>query len=314
MLVQDPADYAPVFEAFGLPLDDEAIESLYPFAPVFRVALAPDVVLKRTCGPLEKARMLADWERDCLERGIPVVAPVADWPDNPRALDGEVWVIYPYLEGAPYAATDAQLRAAGELLGRMHADPDAPSMLAAKDWDASWAIEDDMDRLEDFPFRHDPEAADAIREVLTDWLASAPARLAWLSSLGLPEVDCSCDYKANNLVFTDDGPVLIDPDLGARQPRVVDLALACLLFHNEIAGGAGAMLDEDQWAAFLEGYGAHVTLSDAEREAWPEALRHVFLTHGLWLVFNEYDIDAPLQQAFMDDLLGFVLADDAYGL
>lgn len=311
MLLQNPFDYGEVFTRFALPLDAERVESLYPFAPVFRID--EDLVLKRTARPIERALALAAWETSLLARGIPVVAPVDEIPENPREIDDEIWVVYPYVEGEPYQAASDQLFAAGALLGRLHAVEEPAPGLATHDWRAPRDF-DDLERLDLVPLRHDPEEAEAIVDAIAAWIATEPERIEWLSSLELPEADCSYDYKANNLIFSPDGPVLIDPDLARRVPRLLDLALACLLFHNEITGGEGRLLTTDEWLDFLDGYASELELTDLERAAWPEMLRHVFLDHGLWLIFNEYEIDAPLQQAFMDDLLSFVLEPERYPL
>lgn len=317
MLIQDPFDYAEVFAEFELPLDPERVASLYPFAPVFLVeAEAGDVVLKRTRKPFERALALADWERELASRGVAVVEPVPEIPENPREVGEDVWVVYPYVEGQPYEAAWSQLRDAGALLGRMHAVLEPAPGLVAMDWEAPAPedLEEDMEALAALPFRHEAPWAEAIAATVADWLDDHPDCLARLSEAGLPEADCSWDYKANNLVFTEAGAVLIDPDLAGRLPRLLDLALACLLFHNEIGGGGGRMLTPAEWAAFLDGYYDHVELTEAEIDAWPDALRYMFVDEALWLVFNEYEIDAPVQQRFMDDLLAFVLAPDRYAL
>ncbi len=315
MLIQDPFAYGEVFAEFGLPLEPDLVEPLYPFAPVFLIDWdGQPVVLKHTCRPLEQALALAGWVSGLQARGVPVVAPVPGLPENPRAVGDDVWVVYPYIVGEPYEAETSQLYAAGALQGLLHADLDAAPALADKTWWELGELEDSLPRLAATPLRFAPEQAAALMEAIAAWIDDAPARAAWLRTLGLPELDCSCDFKANNLVFTSAGAVLIDPDLAGRQPRIVDLALACLLFHNEVTGGQGRLLTTAEWAAFLDGYYAHVALTEEEVAAWPAVLRHVFLGHGLWLVFNEYEIDAPVQQAFMDDLLAFVLTPDRYAL
>ena len=47
-----------------------------------------------------------------------------------------------------------------------------------------------------------------------------------LRTADLPAAAVTSDFKANNLVYTSTGPVMVDPDNGGVEPRLLDLALA----------------------------------------------------------------------------------------
>ena len=64
--------------------------------------------------------------------------------------------------------------------------------------------------------------------------------------------------------------MLIDPDNAERGPRLLDLALAALLFHTETA--TYRAFDAEEWAWFRDAYLDHVELTAAERALWPAAL------------------------------------------
>ncbi|MFI6816895.1 phosphotransferase [Nonomuraea sp. NPDC050328] len=108
----------------------------------------------------------------------------------------------------------------------------------------------------------------------------------------LPVVDACLDFKAVNLVYPQDtptaprGPVLVDPDNGERVPRLLDLALAVLLFHNDLPGEPAGLFDAEQWQAFREAYLAEVELTEEERRLWPTALQYMLLEWGVWTVIN----------------------------
>lgn len=97
------------------------------------------------------------------------------------------------------------------------------------------------------------------------------------------------DYKAANLVFGHDGPVLVDPDNGGREPRLFDLALALVLFHHECPTAPDRMLTAEEWAAFASAYLVHVSLTEQERALWPAAIDHVLWEEGTWALEDAED-------------------------
>jgi Ser/Thr protein kinase RdoA (MazF antagonist) len=98
----------------------------------------------------------------------------------------------------------------------------------------------------------------------------------------LPFVADTIDFKASNLVYTATGPVLIDPDNADYLPRVLDLAIAALLFHNELETAPPRLFTQSEWDAFAQAYSGRVNLTDLEVELWPTALRYVISEWGTW--------------------------------
>lgn len=266
-----------VFERFGIP----AQESIYPYAPVFR---GDGVVVKRTHNPAGMGR----WTRSLAARGIPVVTPAA----GPYTIEDDTWVAYPWIEGRPYAAGDVE--AAGDLLGRIHVEETRE--LESFQWpdhdEAS--VQEDLDGLAKVlgtAGRLDP----MLRNFMT---VTLPA----IRDADLPRTDVSLDFKAANLVFTSTGPVLVDPDNGEHAPRLLDLALAVLLFHNDLEGEPARLFTPSEWTAFRDAYLARVELTGKERELWPTALDYMLLEWGVWSVINGEWHD-PRHAAFYIDLV-----------
>lgn len=281
-----------VLSAFGLPARPQP-ESLYAYAPVYRVRRPEgDVVVKRTGLAYSGAPAVASWTRELADAGLDVVAPVPDVDPNPRALPTgpggavEHWAVYPFVPGAPYRRREVELRAAGRLLGRLHA---AHTLAAAA-----------LTRLDAAP-RPDPERLRASLDASSEAFARfAPHRLsAWrervhaLRDAPAPEpslptgtvVGASFDFRASNLVFrAPDRPVLVDPDHAARVPRSLDLATSVLLFENDLRGVPGALWNAREWATFKGAYFAEVGWTERERAAWPQVLAAAWRYHVPWLL------------------------------
>ena len=107
----------------------------------------------------------------------------------------------------------------------------------------------------------------------------------------LPRTGVSSDYKAANVVIAEDGPTLVDPDNGGKEPRLFDLAMAAVLLHNESASAPGRLQDAGEWDAFARAYLVHVDLTERERELWPHAVDHMLWEEGTW-VLEDNDADA----------------------
>jgi thiamine kinase-like enzyme len=99
----------------------------------------------------------------------------------------------------------------------------------------------------------------------------------------------SSDFKANNLVWAARGPVLVDPDNAGREPRLLDLALALILFHNECAEAPDRLFTVREWQLFLDAYLAHVTVSESEHRLWPRAIDHMLWDEGTWALNDNTD-------------------------
>lgn len=258
--------------------------SLYDYAPVLRVRdRRGDWVLKRTGLVHSGGEAIGRWLTALQDLSVDVVAPVAHFHPNPRRLDdGKEWVVYPFVSGTAYHATEAEIADAGRLLGRMHA-ADLPEVSGL----ATYAEPVLRDALWIEP--HLASAEHAMAAVGADGRSLRAVTLARLAGAelvrGLPLAGCSFDFKASNLVFSPK-PTLIDPDHAARMPRLYDLAVALILFHCDLPGAPGRLWTEAEWRIFLRAYGEHVVLSDAERASWQSVLKLAWLDQGVWLLGN----------------------------
>ncbi|MEV4059021.1 phosphotransferase [Nonomuraea dietziae] len=279
------ADHTEVFERFGIPSQ----ESIYPYAPVFTGLIdGVRVAVKRT----HDAEAMGRWVRRLKELGLPVVTPLA----GPYEIGDDHWVAYPWVEGRAYDGSERDVAAAGELLGRLHAAGTKEGLA-----DFGWpdhdeaSVQEDVDGLAPYTSRFD----EPLRAFMTTTL---PA----IRDAGLPVAEVSMDFKAVNLVYTGEGPVLVDPDNGERAPRLLDLALAALLFHNDLDGEPARVFTATEWASFRDGYLRHVELTEKERELWPTALLYMMLEWGVWTVINgEWHLDRHAR--FLTDLLALDL-------
>jgi Ser/Thr protein kinase RdoA (MazF antagonist) len=298
-------DHMEALEALGLDPGSCRPESISQSSPVFLASHeGRDIVVKRTRSPLPRAAALHRWTSHLARSGIGVVTPVDRLRANPVEVADEVWVAYPFVKGDPYTGSQAQIHGAGSLLGAIH------------------AVAYDGPELGRFTWEREDEVADVRRlaEVLEGAAVTDAGALATryeerlrrlfrvdvpaLSSADLVWCNGPWDYKANNLVFMGAGPVLIDPDLSGYLPRILDLALAGVLFHNELASARGRLFTVQEWSWFSSGYQEHVELNASEREVWPSALEYMRLDEGLWLALNDPDgWHEPRQRAFLLDLL-----------
>ncbi|WP_265521567.1 phosphotransferase enzyme family protein [Oerskovia flava] len=304
----EPADSSPTVtdlaEAFDL--HDVEPTSLTPWARVYRARSTDGVpvVVKRTAARADRAHAMARWTRSLAATGVPVVVSIGD----PRQVGEDWWVVYPWAEGAAYEGTVEQIRAAGDLLGRLHAAGGSgggaeTAGLRSYEWPTTDAddVASDLATL-DVVLADHPELAASVRALGQRWWDRA---LPALRDADLPRTGVSSDYKANNLVFTaTDGPVLVDPDNGGVEPRLFDLAMALVLFHTECAGAPGRLFTADEWATFAGAYLTHVELTAAERALWPAAVDHMLWEEGTWVLEDSDDAawaDAR-QRAYLLDL------------
>lgn len=276
-------------EAFDLA--EISPDSLTRFATVHRARTPTqtDVVVKRTATEPERAAAMAAWTTALSAAGISVVSPIASIGTNPQQVGDEWWVVYPWIDGDAYSAQPGQVAAAGDLLGRLHAARVPTTDLRPYAWTEADESElrDDLENLEAILSAHGGSAANVRALGERWWNASLPSlrdRDADLVRCGV-----SSDYKASNLIFTDTGPVLVDPDNGGFEPRLFDLALAVVLFHNECDGAPGRLFTATEWETFADAYAQHVDLTPAERELWPAALDHMLWEEGTWSLEDNDD-------------------------
>ena len=292
-------NHSDIARAFGFQLSgQDLLESIYPYAPVYRLKDdRGDWIMKRTQKPLARARAVAVWTRALDVHHIPVVTPASGFGENPRAFHAdntfdEVWVVYPFLPGARYTGDPSQIRAAGDLLGSIHgAEPDADYGLKQSETVVAVEpaeIEQDISGiLEHVNAFHPNAAADAEMLLLARAQRYFEHALPVLLNMQLPLANCSWDFKASNLVFpTDSAPVLVDVDNAGRIPRLYDLAIASLLFHNEAMGPA-RIFTSKEWRVFLEGYSRHIQFGEEEKRAWGDLLLCAWMDEALWLLRDD---------------------------
>lgn len=290
MTTRDDPEVAEALRLLGA--TDAMPESIYPYAPVFRALIdGRPVVVKRTRRSTPAA--IATWVRSLASDGFPVVVPVSE---PVRVGSGAAWVAYPWIEGRTHQPGPADAAAAGDALGRMHGRDAARSGIPAFSWPdyEPGAVAGDLARCL-------PMVSGALLDRLRDLAARLePELLPAMRAADLPWCEASADWKATNLVHTPTGPVLVDPDNAEYLPRVLDLALAVVLFNTETA--AHRAFDGAEWHAFRTAYLAHVRLSDAERELWPVALEYQQWEEGSWAV-EDSDWSDPGRAAFLTDAL-----------
>ncbi|WJY27292.1 phosphotransferase [Sporosarcina trichiuri] len=300
-----------ILSQFGFDIESEQ-ESIYPFSPVYRIE---DFIVKRTQSPKEKADRLVQYTAHLEAAGIPVVTPVNLSTENPQCGGNDCYVCYPYIEGTAYVGTDQEIIQAGRLLGQIHrlSSPDNKFQLPVYDvfdfYDHE--VEEHLRKIKKLADRYEVNLDCARLETL---LYQAVSRQEVLKASPLKWVETPHDYKANNLVYQET-PVLIDPDNAAWIPRIFDLALALLLFHNEHASAPHRAFTPREWQLFLAGYLTYQSLTEAEIETWHDAVLHVFLDEVMWLMAEvEEDWQRPEQRALFVSVTNVIAELDAYSL
>ncbi|HEY2299227.1 MAG TPA: phosphotransferase [Jatrophihabitans sp.] len=271
---------------------DASEESIYPYSPVFRATLdGRPVVVKRTRRSTPAA--IATWVRTLAANGFPVVTPVSE---PVRDSSGAAWVAYPWIDGRPYQPSSHDIAAAGDLLGRLHAWDGAPSGIPTFRWPSYEPGEIAADLA-----RYEPLAEEPVLTRLRDLAPRFESELLPAMRAGdLPYVDATSDYKATNLIYTPDGPVVVDPDNGEHLPRVLDLALAVILFHTDTESHRS--FTSDEWITFRTAYLAHVRLTVDERALWAVALDYQIWEEGGWAL-EDSDWSDPARPAFLAEAL-----------
>ena len=218
-----------ILSQFGFDIGKEQ-ESIYPFSPVYKVE---DYIVKRTQFPIEKASSLMKYTTNLERNGIPIVTPVKLTSDNPKQIDNDCYVCYPFIEGANYQGTNKDIVQAGELLGRIHKLSSTDNVFQLEKYDVfdfyNHEVDDHIGKIKNFV---DSYSVDIDTQIFKEILYQAVYDQEYLKKSTLKWIETPHDYKANNLIYKDT-PVLIDPDNAKWIPRTFDLALALLLFHNE---------------------------------------------------------------------------------
>ena len=309
-----------VLRRFELPLDSFSDQSIWPHSPVYlgELPVLGRVVLKQgKAGGLKAAEHLKKWQLDLnANSGVRVVHPVDLPVPNPQLVDGQVWVVYPFIDGKTFANTEDQIARAGEFLGKLHHyKPDTDHGFGRFDprefgEDFLSEVQDDLKNLHDYVSRNGMEPNRVLLSELASYLTDTHAGLM---STELPMANATWDFKASNILFVDDEVVGIDLENAARLPRIVDLALALLLFNGDLDDDLcpPRCFTVDEWQIFLRGYRKHVSFEEVEIDNWRDVLRFVYADEAIWAVcesLNNLANASSRTSIFMTNLLDLDLS------
>ena len=300
-----------ILNTFGFDVTEEPV-SIYPFSPVYKVKYGEtDVVIKRT---QRRAASVMAYIKMLKDKGINVVTPVPLQVDNPQKCEDTYFVVYPFIEGEKYSGKEKEIYEAGKLLGEIHRLSPVSNTYDLLEYDVYDFNEQEVEESMEAIIQHAKKAGVVVDTSLKIKLLESVARQQELSEAGLPHVATPHDFKANNLVFIPE-PYLIDPDNAAWIPRIFDLALALLLFHNEHVDAPDRVFTIDEWELFLSGYKQSIVFTEQEKVFWEKAKQHVFLDEVMWLMAEyEEDWQNPAQQTLFESLIRLVVDGGNYKL
>ncbi|WP_017186804.1 aminoglycoside phosphotransferase family protein [Alkalibacillus haloalkaliphilus] len=300
-----------IIKMFGFEVKEEP-KSIYPFSPVYRVRHGnDDVVVKRT---QTRADNVIAYTTMLKDRGINVVTPVKLHVDNPQKYEDTNFVVYPFIEGKKYTGDDREIYEAGNLLGQIHSFSPISNTFNLLEYDVYDFNQKEVEESMEAIIQHADKAQVEIDPGLKAKLLKSVAIQEELQHAGLPLVATPHDYKANNLVLIPK-PFLIDPDNATWIPRIFDLALALLLFHNEHEEAADRIFTINEWKLFLSGYKEYISLTEIEKVFWEKAIKHVFLDEVMWLMAEyEEDWQNPSQQRLFKSLMSIMIDSVDYNL
>lgn len=170
------------------------------------------------------------------------------------------------------------LELAGAALGELDAAlAGLPADLAPIDWSSR-----SLSEIHPLVPNLDALAAELIQVVPAEesarWFAARAAEIEaetahWYSVL--PRQIIHGDYSLGNVLVNDDRVTgVLDFEIAGIDMRLTDLVAALIQCTDDLV--------PDQVAAFRRGYGAHLHLSDGEREALPTVLRYRTLGSTVW--------------------------------
>jgi spectinomycin phosphotransferase len=300
-----------ILTIFGFEVSEEP-KSIYPYSPVYRVKYGDkDVVVKRT---QRRAKNVMSYITMLKDKGVNVVTPVKLQVNNPQKYEDTNLVVYPFIEGKKYSGKEKEIYGAGKLLGQIHSFSPSSNAYNLLDYDVYDFNELEVEESMEAIIQHADNAGVEIDTGLKTKLLESVASQQELYHAGLPHVSTPHDFKANNLVLIPE-PYLIDPDNATWIPRIFDLALALLLFHNEHEEAPDQIFTIDEWALFLKGYKEYIVLTDHEKGYWDKAKQHVFLDEVMWLMAEyEEDWQNSSQQKLFNSLIRVVMDSAAYKL
>lgn len=274
-----------LLKAFNFETHD-TLHSIYPYSPVYKIKKeSQSYVIKQTRSSIEESKHVAYFLERLNQLGIQIVTPVKLDVNNPLEIDEEVWTVYPFIDGQKYTGTDQQIVEAGKLLGSIHAlssSNNKESLSVYEEYEFEEKdIQDDFSIIETHLKSEEKKQTNLIKNSIPRLIKQQEI----LKTLNLPKVATPYDFKADNLIYqTDNTPYLIDPDNAIFIPRIFDLALTLLLFHNVLESAPKTTWTPDKWELFLEGYKQYVTLTKEEINYFPMAVEHLFIDEVVWLM------------------------------
>ena len=300
-----------ILNIFGFEAEEEPV-SIYPYSPVYRVKYGDqDVVVKRT---QRRAANVMSYTNMLREQGINIVTPVTLQADNPQKYEDTYYVVYPFIEGRKYTGKEREIYEAGKMLGRIHSYSPVSNTHNLLDYDVYDFNQQEAEESLEAIIQHAAKAGIEIDSRLKTRLLESVANQQELYNAGLPHIATPHDFKANNLILIPE-PYLIDPDNAVWIPRIFDLALALLLFHNEHEEAPDRVFTIEEWELFLSGYKEHIVLTGQEGVFWEKAIQHVFLDEVMWLMAEyEEDWQNPSQQKLFKGLIHLMINSGQYKL
>ena len=300
-----------ILNIFGFEVKEEPL-SIYPYSPVYRVKYGDeDVVVKRT---QSRAESVISYIKMLKDKGINVVTPVELQVDNPQKYEDTNFVVYPFIQGKKYSGKKQEIYEAGKMLGEIHSFSPVSNAYNLLEYDVYDFNKQEVEESMEAITQHADKVGVEIDSKLKTKLLESVACQQELSEAGLPHVATPHDFKANNLVLIPQ-PYLVDPDNAAWIPRIFDLALALLLFHNEHKEAPDRIFTIEEWELFLSGYKKYIILTNQEKVFWERAKQHVFLDEVMWLMAEyEEDWQNPSQQKLFKSLIRIVIDGADYKL
>ncbi|WP_413381009.1 phosphotransferase [Alkalihalobacillus sp. 1P02AB] len=283
----------------------EEPQSIYSFSPVYKV---DEMIIKRTQSPLEKSKRLIRYTTYLNQHGVPVVLPVSLKVDNPQQIQDDCYVAYPFIQGNKYTASEKNIRQAGELLGKIHALSPANNPYQLPHYHVfdfyKHEVEESIVSIRQFTKQYQ---ANIDTERLYEHLLESVQSQEAIKAANIQWLLTPHDYKANNLIYQKQ-PILIDPDNAIWIPKLFDLALSLLLFHNELDSAPNRVFTNEEWRWFLEEYYTYSSIKEEEKEWWLAALNHVFLDEVMWLLAEvEEDWERIEQRQLFESVVELIL-------
>jgi len=294
-----------VFEYFGF---HEENKSIYKYAPVYVHEIdKKKVIIKRTKKQVDRIEPLHTWQKKLSEKGIKTISPIEHKDKLYHTIDDDNWVVYPFIEGEKYTATKEKIYNAGELLGKVHSISDSVFNhgFEWENYDDEFYgdVAGDLETIpKDYPNEFNSENGKKLFEKIKSLVDN---KFESIMSEKFPTSDSTWDYKANNLIYQVDNPVLIDTDNAGKVPRIFDLALALLLFHTNVETAPNRVLSVKEWELFLSGYKKHIHVTDNEKKHWQDMLLFVYTDEVLWTISDLADDESDRQKDFIKSLVGF---------